>query len=341
MKILKRMADNNLTSLIKHLLTAVALTAFAWFWFDGTLTVGLDMSRVSQMQSVSPFSDFGANQHRILTPLIAHAIGLRGDLFPLITIPLCIIFISLTLWYFRNIWMSLLLICSSAVYMSIHWAGLVDLTTFSLLMACLILIKSRWWYVLYALSLLNHPLGFFVGVPLTFLHIRESGNGIIPSLALLCASVLPLEAWRLYTESIGVSAWNDWRIYTGWEWVKWTVRHGLPWFLLGTFSAFKLAWYYPFQCVAEGRDRWMILLFILCALSTLIVDCDITRMAGLSFLGVAISMKEYASAHQEHSFKKIAIYNLFIPTVVVAIGPAVIHPKLYVWIAQLLGVSIR
>lgn len=244
---------------------------------------GIDYARLS----VTPF-DFRANnplQFRILTPLLAHYLFLRGDRYVFVPLTMGGLFLSLIYFYFRNngfgsgesLGVVSLMAFTTPISSALYFMGYVDTTSYLLLFLIIVFIRRPLvWVPLYSLALLNHESNLFAAPWIVMLANLEdfSVGRYARSLLLISAALLPVALYRygVYLGGGRAIAYAS-SMYLSLENMKSVFYPGVYYMGAGIFGAFKLLWFFPvyaiYRLVGARRRREVVWLglIIVCAVS--------------------------------------------------------------------------
>ena len=301
------------------LLLGVAYIILACFYTIPTLRtiyLGVNFQRLS----IDPFnfSRPSSVQFRILTPLIAHLLFLRGKLFIYAPLIAAVLFISSIHIYYRKKRYSFsesaglvaLMVFSTPVLFALRFPGYTDTTSYFLLFLCFVFIDSPLWYLFFALSLLNHESNLFAA-PFLLMYANRNfkPSELLKSLSLFAISLLPVFLLRSY-----ITAQTDVLYSSGYylslERVKGCVKvvaHALP---LGIFMSFRLFWFFPLAAFAMTikdkryfQSTWFCLVFI-CSVAQMLVATDTSRLMGLAFLCILVGAEEMRKQWPAKTFKR-------------------------------------
>ncbi len=295
-------------------------TAFAW------------MSNEPLRMDDSPF------RHRILAPLIAHYLYLRGASFIYFPLLLTVIFLASIYVFFRREGHTRLIafIASSTMAFSgpvlflLHFQGYTDILTHLLLFWCFALRRSTLvWVVPLALSSLNHEATLFSIPWIVLLRTRYytsslfSWRGILRLMfdsGLAALSVVPMllmrKFWPLQNAQLAPDFYLS-LVKTMWEMV-------LPYAGIGIFEAFKLFWFIPLIAIYFTKRGERLSTFAVFALmfaagaGQLFFSHDISRHVGHAFPIVLyglelLSKRKVFDTGLAELLMAIVLCNFFVP----------------------------
>ena len=317
--------------------------------------------------SVTPF-DFRANnplQFRILTPLLAHYLFLRGDIYVFAPLTMGGLFLSLIYFYFRkngfssgeSLGVVSLMAFTTPISSALYFMGYVYTTSYLLLFLIIVFIRRPLvWAPLYSLALLNHESNLFAA---PWIVMLENWRGFsvgryARSLLLISAALLPMVLYRYGVYLVGGRA----IVYAAGAYLSWgNVRNvfypGAYYMWAGVFGAFKLLWFFPlyaiYRLVGVRRRRrevaWLGLI-IVCAVSQLLIASDVTRLMGLAFPAVLFGAKAVRDVWGKEVFARrlwlLIGFNFLVPHYQVVAGTLILIQPLPVSLAlkYIFGVGV-
>jgi len=252
---------------------------------------GVDYAQLA----TTPFDLEGGNrfQNRILSPLIGYLLFLRGPLFIFVPLIMALLLIALMYSHLRKseidkvsaLGICAIIVFSSPVLFTLHFAGYVDTTSYLLLFLCYVFRKSPLpIFVCYSLALLNHESNVFA-LPWIILltgynnesktsdYLKVAGASILAFLPLFLARYLFIEAeTHLHFE-----------FFTSVQNIKdsiWLQKDNL---IYGVFQSFKLFWCLPIVAglmALRRRDFYiagLLTCIVVCAGLQLFVAADTSR----------------------------------------------------------------
>jgi hypothetical protein len=249
--------------------------------------------------------------NRILSPLLAYWLGLRGQKFIYFPLLVTIIFLSAIFCHFRRqghepvgaTLASSVIAFSSPVLFLLHFQGYTDVLTHLLLFWCYVLRKSRIiWMIPLSLSFLNHEATIFSMPWVVFLRTRYTGVAFfsklgmlyfVSDLALSALAITPLQLLKHFwpLQNVQLSS----AFYLGYLQTMWQFIFRFAGF--GIFEAFKLFWFLPIFALAAAprgtKISLLIVLLLMCGagVGQLAVSHDISRHVGHAFPIVLYSME--------------------------------------------------
>lgn len=287
--------------------------------------------------SRNPFDLHNGNVlgYRIMTPLLAYLVGLRGKTFILMNLFFAGVTIGAVYRYFRTrsdqpgdaLFGALCLTFSSVVLVTIYYAGHCDVLTYLALF-----LMWRWrsrpalFYPLLLVGVLNHESVLFTIPWFAYLKVGDAprkGAVLAELLIGLGTTILAyylFRRWISLDRELGLTLGAYLRSFTADP--LFAVRRAYLFYWVGLFSVFKLLWVFPIAAASamwkNGRRRDVYGMFILMAgaASQLIIAYDTTRMLTLGFLVLIISL-EYLFATGAYGFRRwapwVLVGNLLVP----------------------------
>jgi len=247
--------------------------------------------------SIRPFDFSEQNdlRFRILTPLLAHIVGLRGSLYIVFPTIIAIILLATIYYYLRknqqpteSLFITMLICFSTPILFLLHFQGYVDVTSYLLILLIIIFIKKPFiWIFLMILLLFNHDSNLFILPSLFYLYYiqRNDKRLLIISLALLIIFI-PFYLYRTWVSSLSPVGY-DMEMYS--SQIVENVKTIAPCFFIGLFYSFKLFWLFPLIAIYVSwnkKNRHQLILFSLLffgVLLQLLFASDTSRLIGLAF----------------------------------------------------------
>lgn len=290
---------------------------------------------IYQRMSVAPFDFSSPNplQFRILTPLFAHLLFLRGEAYVLLPLAMAAILLSAVYAYLRKrhdatpvvaLTAAALLAFSSPVFLVLHFLGLVDITSYLLIWLCLATRRPLLQVVWFALALLNHESCAFA---LPFLAWRpwqtgEAWRRTSLRLFFLLVAAVPLLVYRLYVGSRAEILFSS-DFYLSFHFAEATLRSIAAIMPVGVFQTFRLFWLLPIFAVAclwktqRRPEALWIALVVACALAQLTIAHDVSRLVGLAFpailFGADALRRHWGEALYRNRLGWLFVFNLLVP----------------------------
>lgn len=308
----------------------VGVTAFSQMNF-----IAAHHGREYTMLSEQPFN-FAQNndlQLRILSPLIANLLFLRGPLFKYFMLFVLCVFFSAIYIFFRKKDFSLnasiittaALAFSTLTFYQLYFPAYTDPGSFLLIILLMLFYKNRIAApVLLSLLLFNHESNVFL-FPFFFVLMSNGDYSLKNLLWTLLAFVIACIPYYLYRSFIISHVQLNFTLgyYLDPANMQWTRDHVLPNLANGIFQAFRLVWLIPIAAVLINlyEKRFYELLLILSAIIFVMlqffVAYDISRLAGLAFPSIIIGAIRVRQFLGERKFvilmSLIFIGNFFIP----------------------------
>lgn len=273
--------------------------------------------------------------YRIMTPLIAFLLGLRGKPFIILNLVFAAINIGLIYYWFRSrldrpgdaLLAALTITFSCVILVTIFYAGFCDaLTYLSIFLLWWFRSRPVYFYPIFMIGVLNHESVLFLIPGFIFFKLVESDKRWKTLLELVIGFGLVLSFYGWFR------GWIDSRvrIELGYKYylkpllddpLVWVKRAFTHW-PIGWFSVFKLLWIFPMAAAVslwQRGDRNTVigmLLFFGGAAAQLIIAYDTTRMLTLSYLVMIIAL-EHLLRTNAFEFRRwapwIFLFNLLIP----------------------------
>ncbi|MDD4052412.1 MAG: hypothetical protein PHR28_11020 [candidate division Zixibacteria bacterium] len=272
---------------------------------------------------------------RIMTPLLAFLVGLRGKSFILLNLVFAGVTIGAVYRYFRSrsnqpgdaLFGAMCLTFSSVVLVTIYYAGFCDALTYLALF-----LMWRWrsrpllFYPLLLAGVLNHESVLFTIPWFAYLKVSDASRKSAALAELLIGLGAVLLAYYLFRRwisldgEIGLTSGSYLRSFIADP--LFAVKPAYLFYWVGLFSVFKLLWVFPLVAVVamwkngRRRDVYGIVILMACAVSQLAIAYDTTRMLTLGFLVLIIPL-EYLFTTGTYRFRQwapwVLIGNLLVP----------------------------
>jgi len=296
-------------------------------------------------------------QNRILTPILGFLLFLKGPAFIVLPLLFATAFISALYFHCRSLSIdaaSVLGICclivfSSPILYTLHFAGYVDTTSYFLLFLCYIFRKQPIRvFLCYSLALLNHESNAFAMpwiILLSGYQSNASGTQHIKTgVAAVLAFVPFLMMRHLFADSATHLQFDFYLNKSNLADSLWLQRDNLYY---GIFQGFKLFWCFPIVAtlLALKNKKFHTALLITgivgCAGAQLLIAADTSRLMGLAFPAILIGAIEVWKYLKGIQFRRILllliIANVIIPQAFVGYGvivpfhslPVALYMKFY------------
>ncbi|MFN3402572.1 MAG: hypothetical protein ACK40G_00665 [Cytophagaceae bacterium] len=259
----------------------------------------MQLGRQFAKLSIDPF-DFSKDlsiRYRVLTPLLAYLLGLRGPLYIIFPTIIAVVFMAFIYFQLRkknspaSSFLITSLICfSTPVLFLLHFQGYVDITSYLLIGLAFVFRRNFILFaILLSLLLLNHDSNIFILPALLYwfyIQFENKGKGFALSVSIFLFTLIPFFLYRNFVSeqtSVTYSA----KYYL--DGIKANILSIYQFFPVGFFYAFKLFWIFPilgFYYLVKERKNEYVLLFLLvlaAALGQLILASDTSRLIGLAF----------------------------------------------------------
>ena len=283
-----------------------------------------------------PFDFAGGNalQNRILTPLIAHYVGIRtAFMFIMFLNAICAFFAATAYVACRDEELppqiaalaAAIFTFSSPVLFQIHYAGYTDITSYALVFLAMLTARGRFlWALFLALAMLNHERNLFVYPWFLFYYFLRNDRRFLRTAYAGTLMVLSLVPWRLYVQMVA-----------SYKAPAFSVEHYLNLNFGGTFGSisahlysgffqtFKLMWALPAYAIiihARRKNFAEIALYFMIvgsAFLNLFLATDTSRLLSISFpviwLGFITLAKEWEAPTFYRRVALLFLLNLFVP----------------------------
>lgn len=295
----------------------------------------INLGAFYEILSLNPFNFQAANplQLRILTPLLAYLLFLRGSLFLLFPLLVGILFLALIYIHYRkqnfapieSLGMASLMAFSTPILCTLHFQGYTDTTSDLLLFLCFIFINSPLWFLFFGLAILNHESNLFAAPYLLWFdwQINSHWRGRAKSLILFGLSSAPFFLYRAYVARQTTVLFSP-SFYLNMQNIQITAQLVARLLPIGIFEAFKLFWGFPFFAFLyllrkkNYLQALWIFLVVLCAGLQLLIAHDTSRLIGLAFpcilFGAQVVRDELKSDLFEKKLWTVIGLNFLVPT---------------------------
>lgn len=323
------------------LVAAVGMLFAGLYASENFLPLGFGVNYSALAENPFEFDTPDLLQYRIFAPVIGYYLGLRGNLFPLLTHGVSLLVLAaLYRVARRHAWspaaalgLSACMATSIPVLGEVHFPGMTDPISYAFLLLAILARRRLWLFALaIAGAVLNHESNLFAlpwllaidlidmrpGARIRWIRLVAAGAALVPFVlvrAMLRAHIPPSSV-ALTPES-----------YLVWSSILSNVRQVIPNAWFGVFCAFKLLWLLPAAAAAvlwrTGRRApaaWLGLV-VACALAQLAFAEDITRLTGLAFPAVlagAVVLRRWMGEDRfPVALWGLLLVNLLVPTVAV------------------------
>jgi hypothetical protein len=319
---------------------------------------GLDYGKLA----VDPLDPERGNrfQYRILTPLVGFILFLKGTAFIALPLLFAAALVATIYWHYRRssidafsvLGICCLMVFSSPILFTLHFAGYVDTTSYFLLFLCYILRRQPIWVSLcYALALLNHESNVFALPWLILLAGYDTESSTAHYLRITGATLaafLPFLLFRYVfrdtTDAMQMGFFLNKANVTD------SVLLQYDYLVYGIFQSFKLFWIVPVVAALlalkkqEHHTAILITCIIACAGLQLFFASDTSRLVGLAFPAVLIGAREISKSLDHVTFRRALFLligvNLLLPQAFVGVGivipfyslPVALYMKCYMGI---------
>jgi hypothetical protein len=282
---------------------------------------------------------------RVLSPLIGHALFLRGRFYFIFPLLVLIVFNGAIYWYGRREGLSemaswglaVLMAFSMPTFYQLHFAGYSDSLSFLLLFLCLVFSQHvTIWAPLFMLAMFNHEIAiFFVPVLLWQYVGREMAlRRWLAGAAAVSLALLPVALFRWFIERHSAVQYSE-SSYLNIHNILKTGHSIIEYFPLGFFMAYRLFWVLPiFAIVIQmKRKRYFevvsLALPIFCALAQLLVATDTSRLIGFAFpsiIGGAMVIYDWTCEKEKFAARLWSLIGLDLLVPAYYVGQAAILP---------------
>jgi hypothetical protein len=287
-----------------------------------------------------PFQATNPNAHRLLTPLVAYLLGLRGERIIILNLLIALVLLAVVYHHTRrelyNPCLSFMVTAMLALTMptlfTIYYGGYTDSTSYLLILLMLICVgRPTLFWLLFLLGLLNRESAIFLlpffalwhwrslAAPKTFRRSILIGPAATLALYVLFRAVINSQAAVLHSGAFYFQPLLKDPLY----WLR-QVAGAYP---LGFYSAFKLFWVLPvaaFVLALRGRSYLMAALVVapvLLAAAQSFIAVDTSRMLAMAFpsllMSVIVLRKKMSERRLATFMLLIALFNFALPQVYV------------------------
>jgi hypothetical protein len=297
------------------------------------ISLGVDYAALAE----NPFSPSNPAGYRILTPLLAFVLGLRGN--AIVYVNVLVAWLLLIIIYYQarrtlhgrllSLALMGMLAFSKPTLFTIHFAGYTDSTTYllTLLMILAVRYPPLFWF-LFLLNLLNREAVAFLWPFFVLLSWQASStNRLRWALTVAIGSGLSMGT---YLAIRYILSWNMHVQYSSGYYFGPLLRDPLYWlrstapsYYVGVFTAFKLFWVVPVIATwyaAKDKDYMtclLILTLIAGSAAQSILAVDISRLLSLAFpsllLGVDILRRHIEERQLSTWLLYLVVANFFVP----------------------------
>ena len=296
---------------------------------QGPIVWGIEWAKMS----LQPFGFVGPFPHRLLSPLLAHMVGLDGDYYAWFSIVLSVFLLAVVFYFCQQRglnWVDALLVTSAvgfsgAVQTFKTLVGYSDNLTYALLLIGMLVARNGWaFWAVYFANLCNHELAFFFLPWLLFVR-RQAGASLRSDVLGLAITAGLYIAFRLF-----VAQQAEAQTFT----TEYFARNNfLPWgtlallvltavHLLAAFGPLLIVLFWHAGAPHQGLERLHSLLIAAGILSIFAVAYDVVRHTNFMFLPLVI-----ASARFLGSIRASRIYALVLASSIASyllLGPPVL-----------------
>lgn len=286
----------------------------------------VELGEFFQSLSVNPFNlqEINTMRFRILTPLLAHLLFLRGRLYILMPLAFAILFLSSVYIHFRksqhyspaeSMSIASLLAFSMPVLFTFRFPGYVDIPNYLFVFLCFVFSerKNPLCFLFFSLGLLNHESIIFMlpAFMLTY-NRRFVFKNFAISIILLAVSFIPVVLYRhyVYVYSNTPIEYSP-HYYVNPDNIKHVINAIYRMLPLGIFMTFKLFWVLPVLSVIKDWknnnyfNAFIIIFIIFLNFSQLLVASDTSRTLSLGFLAIILGARQIKKYYSSEIYLKI------------------------------------
>ncbi len=254
--------------------------------------------------SEHPFQAANPNAHRLLTPLAAYVLGLRGDRIIILNLFVALLLLAVLYYHTRreryfpclSLMTTAMLALTMPTIFTIYYGGYTDSTSYLLILLMLIWAKRpALFWLFFLLGLLNRESVAFLLPFFALWHWRSLDSTKTFLRSMLIGTAAALGLYLLFRVLIASGSAST-TTHSGAFYFAPLLKDPLYWlrqvaraYPLGLFSAFKLFWALPVvACFLALRQRSylmfaLILMPIICSVAQSLIALDTSRMLAMSF----------------------------------------------------------
>lgn len=295
---------------ITSLIVAFVLLSIAAIYVTPALEP-MQLGRGYATLSINPFdfSDQNYLRYRILTPLLAYCVGLRGSLYIIFPMIIAWLFISAIYYQLRkkeglleSLLIAMLICFSSPVLFLLHYQGYTDITSYLLIFLIIVFIKRPFiCMIILSLLILNHASNLFA-IPFLFFFFYINSAKKLKSIFIgvvgIVFALIPFLLYRNYIAKFSGIEY-DFEMYQ--SQIIGNIKTVASHFYVGFFYAFKLFWILPllaFYYYWKERNiekMFLLVIIVACSMAQVLLGSDTSRFIGSAFpviLFAAIELRE-------------------------------------------------
>ena len=274
--------------------------------------------------------------HRILTPVISWALGLRGELMIITNLMFTVLLLGLVYHYFRvrfkndpaDALTALAIITFSMVtFSNIYYAGYTDALTYVIVFSMYRFRNNPWaLYPLFLAGLLNRESILFLVPWYLFLVWQDrpsKARKILEPMVGFGAALLVYSVFRYWMMLLGDQYMGyDYYIVPVFKDLFYWIKQAYPYQGLGLFSVFKILWVIPALALHSMWRKKLrsgiasLLILAICTGAQLMIAFDSSRMWCMAFPVMIISL-EYLYRSNEYQLRHwigwLLVGNLLVP----------------------------
>lgn len=284
--------------------------------------------------SENPFDTGHELYGRVITPFIAHYLGLTGERWIYVPLIVGVLFLALVYRYVRgegaaptlSLAMAAMVAFSGAITTTLHIGGFPDTTSYVCLVWSLVLIRTAFWGLPFAVALLNHETGLMflpMFLALSFVATRSLPRRlwVVRTVVPAASALLIFAGWRYAIR--GTGAYSATGTYVNAINVTAFVNNVLN-IPVGMFMALKLFWVIPlFALLISIAKRSFTAAFIIMSVllgiaGAVLLASDTSRLASYGFMiavyGVLVLRSYVGDRPLNEGLWYLIAANLFVPT---------------------------
>ena len=283
-----------------------------------------------------PFQQGNPNAYRILTPLLAYLLGLRGDRIIIFNALVALALLALVYYFSRrrecspslSLAVAAMMALSMPTLFTLFYGGYTDSTSYLLIFLMLVFgDRPTWFWLFLLLGLLNRESVIFLLPFFALLHWRKLKSRRAFLKSTLCGLACVFVGYFLFRLLISshamvkhsVSFYLEPLAQDPFYWLRQSAQS----YAVGLFSAFKLFWVLPIVglfCAARRRDYFALLLIVapvVCAAAQSLIAVDTSRMIAMSFptllISVSVIRRETGDSLLSTGLLLLVLINLVVP----------------------------
>lgn len=332
--------EDKLTLFGASLLLAVALMTTAMLYVRPALSSSFHGIYYAQL-AAHPFQAANPNAYRLLTPLVAYLLGLRGDRIIILNLLVALVLLLVVYYHSRRrmkyapglaLATAAMLAFTMPTLFTIYYGGYTDSTSYLLILLMLVCGRSpALFWLLFLLGLLNRESVVFLLPFFALWHWRSLESPKIFVRSVLVGPAVALVLYALFRAAINSQGAV---LHSGAFYFEPLMKDPLYWlrqvargYPLGFFSAFKLFWVLPVAALVLAlRTRAylmaaLVVAPVLFSAAQSFIALDTSRMLAMAFPSLLVSvmvLREKIGERRLATFMLlIALFNFALPQVYV------------------------